>query len=151
MSRRSTTTRVPRRTISSDHKLIRDDKKIFKFKHWLFSLCSNLTTDAVTAATNTSPCLAHFLEAERRAAAANTRRNRVPLQHHGPDDYSPVHYLTISNSNSLFVNGLVAPHKSPAAPGAANGGIRSGTRILEDGNGFGVPLMFPCLCGQLIK
>ncbi|XP_024031233.1 uncharacterized protein LOC21404164 [Morus notabilis] len=109
---------------SSSEKCLRDDeKKSFK----LFSLCSNLTTDAVTSATTKSnsntPSLAHFLEAERRRrATTNTsRRNQ-----YGPTtDYSScVDYnLTFSESNSLFINGLVAPHQSPAAsgrPGVAN-------------------------------
>lgn len=112
---------------SSSEKYLRDDEKKSFFK--LFSLCSNLTTDAVTSATTKSnsntPSLAHFLEAERRRRATNTcRRNQ-----YGPTtDYSScVDYnVTFSESNSLFINGLVAPHQSPAAsgrPGVANNNI----------------------------
>ncbi|PON76136.1 hypothetical protein TorRG33x02_243380 [Trema orientale] len=116
------------------------DRKNFKSKPWLFSLCSKLTTDAVTA-TNNTPSLGHFLEAERtRAIASNLNtRNQIPLQY-GPNDYSPV--PTVGDVNSLFVDGLVAPQRSTPS-GDANHGVRFNSELLEDGGDLGVPLLFP--------
>ena len=123
-------------------------RKNLKSKPWFFSLCSRLNTDAVTT-TNDTPSLGHFLEEERTKATASNfqRRNQSPLQY-GPNDYSPV--PTVSVANSLFVDGLVAPSRSTPS-GSENDGVRSNTELLEDGNGFGAPLLFPCLCGQVIK
>ncbi|KAJ4704695.1 60S Ribosomal protein [Melia azedarach] len=62
------------------------DHRNCKFKPWLFSLCSKLTTDAVN--TNNTASLGHFLEAERRAASI-CRRNQSPANYR-PNDFSPV-------------------------------------------------------------
>ncbi|XP_057470611.1 uncharacterized protein LOC130759495 [Actinidia eriantha] len=51
------------------------EKKSYKSKPWLFSLCSKLSTDAVSM--SNTPSLGHFLEAERRAASV-FRQNTVP-------------------------------------------------------------------------
>uniref|UniRef100_A0A5B7BJG3 Uncharacterized protein n=1 Tax=Davidia involucrata TaxID=16924 RepID=A0A5B7BJG3_DAVIN len=117
------------------------DKKSYKSKTWLFSLCSKLSTDAVT------PSLGHFLEAERRAAT----RNQIPAAAtYGPDDFS--HVLPVSDQNSLFVSGHVALPQSSSWLGSESDGERRSNRgILEHGNGYGAPLLFSCLCGQLIE
>ncbi|CAJ1798154.1 unnamed protein product [Sphenostylis stenocarpa] len=72
----------------------KDNKKIHKLKPWLFSLCSRLSTDAVSA--NDAPSLAHYLEAERRAASTY-RRNQCSTTY-GPNGFSPIH-----DSASLLV------------------------------------------------
>ncbi|KAF4381272.1 hypothetical protein F8388_016228 [Cannabis sativa] len=144
LSRRSTRGRTPENLSGG---------KILKSKPWRFSsLCSKLTTDAVTDSNNT-PSLGHFLETERtrsRTSGSNIhkRSSRSPL-YYGPNDYSPA--PTISNVNSLFVDGLVAP-----CPSTSSGSIsrdRPQTELLEGGNnnGFGVSLVIPCLCGQVIN
>lgn len=107
-------------------------KRNQKPKTCLFSLCSRDSTDAESV-NNNPPSLGHFLAVERRAATECRRRD------------SPIFYgldeLTRpgSESNSLFVNGCVAP--PPASPWGANRG-------LEDGNGYGVPMLLSCMCGQ---
>ncbi|KAK3031724.1 hypothetical protein RJ639_035310 [Escallonia herrerae] len=70
-------------------------KRSSKPKAWLFSLCSKLSTDAVSM--NSTPSLRHFLEAERRAASMY-RRNQSPRM--------------CSDANSLFVGSRVAPPDS---------------------------------------
>lgn len=85
----------------------RDNKKIHKLKPWLFSLCSRLTTDAVSG--NDAPSLAHYLEAERRAASTY-RRNQFPATY-GPNGFSP-----IQDSTSLLVRSQIG-HWSSASLG----------------------------------
>ncbi|XP_058000054.1 uncharacterized protein At3g17950 isoform X1 [Hevea brasiliensis] len=118
------------------------DQKNCKSKHWFFSLCSKLSTDAVN--TNHTPSLGHFLDAERKAA--NIQRSDGPIAY-APNDFSPV--LHNSDMNSLFVGGQVARQSSSSL--GADGGRRSNTELLEHGNGYGLPLLFTCLCGQLIE
>ncbi|GLT89589.1 hypothetical protein SLE2022_075670 [Rubroshorea leprosula] len=121
---------------------IKDQKNYKTSRPWLFSLCSKLSTDAVD--TSTTPSLGHFLEAERKAANVY-RRNQSPV---APDsgDFSPV---TMPEANSIFVGDHVDPH-SEAALGIA-GSRKAGREFLRHGNGYGVPLPFPCMCGQLIE
>ncbi|KAI4354450.1 hypothetical protein L6164_003310 [Bauhinia variegata] len=105
------------------------DKKNHKLKPWLFSLCSKLTTDAVIV--RDAPSLGHYLEAERRAASSY-RRNQWP------NDFSPVR-----DSNALFIRGQVA---RPATSIDEVGERKPNRALLEVGNGYGVPIGFPCLC-----
>ncbi|XP_038697426.1 uncharacterized protein At3g17950-like [Tripterygium wilfordii] len=121
-SRRSTRGRRPAETS-------REQTNHYKPKPWLFSLCSRLSTDAVNTNNTTAPSLAHFLEEERRAH----RRNQSPTIY-GPNDFSPAR--TDTNPNPLFVGGRIAPQSSAS---------------IGDENGYGVPLLFSCLCGQLIE
>ncbi|KAF2288691.1 hypothetical protein GH714_010587 [Hevea brasiliensis] len=134
LSRRSTRRRRTAETLR--------DQKNCKSKSWFFSLCSKLSTDAVNK--NNSPPLGHFLEAERRAA--NIHRSDSPMLY-GPNDFSPVR--PNSDPNSLFIGGQVAPQSSSSLE--ADAGRRSNTELLEHGNGYGFPLLFSCLCGQLIE
>lgn len=101
------------------------DKKNYKSKTWLFSLCSRLNTDAVCM--KDTPSLGHFLEVERRAATGYRRIS-------GPDDFSNT--LPVPETNPLFIGDQVAPQsrKPPSS---------------EDDNGYGV--LFPCLRGQLLE
>ncbi|KAK6247054.1 hypothetical protein QUC31_018619 [Theobroma cacao] len=105
-----------------------------KSRIWLFSLCSRDSTDAENVNANNAPSLGHFLAVERRAAS-EYRRNRIPTIY-GPDELA----LAQPNleSNSLFVNGCVAP---PQTSSSENAG-------LDNGNGHGVPVLLSCMCGQ---
>ncbi|OMO97160.1 hypothetical protein COLO4_14818 [Corchorus olitorius] len=134
LSRRSTRRR-PTETLR--------DQKNYKSRPWLFSLCSKLSTDAVD--TNNTQSLGQFLEVERmRAAGGNIyRRNQTPVPASAPGDFQPV--TLASEPNSLFVGDRIAP------PSNAVDGLKSDRELLEHGNGYGVPLLLSCLCGQLIK
>lgn len=115
------------------------DRRNYKPKPWLFSLCSKLTTDAVNG--SNAPSLRHFLEAERRTASVYRRNIQSPTIY-GPSDFSPP-TLPVSDTNTLFVGGQVAPL-------GEIGGRKSNNELL-DGNGYGAPLLFSCLRGSLIK
>lgn len=115
------------------------DRRNYKPKPWLFSLCSKLTTDAVNG--SNAPSLRHFLEAERRTASVYRRNIQSPTIY-GPSDFSPP-TLPVSDTNTLFVGGQVAPL-------GESGGRKSNNELL-DGNGYGAPLLFSCLRGSLIK
>ncbi|KAJ7961454.1 60S Ribosomal protein [Quillaja saponaria] len=107
------------------------DKKIHRLKPWLFSsLCSKLSTDAVRV--SNTPSLGHFLEAERRTY----RRNEYP------SDFSPV-----PDSNTLFAGGEIAIPASLVEDGAKE----SSSEFVEHGNGYGVPIVFSCLCGRVLN
>ncbi|CAK9185293.1 unnamed protein product [Ilex paraguariensis] len=121
----------------------RDKKSSTKSKTWLFSLCSKLSTDAVSM--NNTPSLGHFLEAERRAATSY-RRDQSPNAD-GPDDFS--HALPVSDSNSLFISGQVAPPPQSSSWVGSDGERGSNRGLFEHGNGYGAPLVFSCLCGHL--
>ncbi|CAL5192056.1 unnamed protein product [Lathyrus oleraceus] len=77
----------------------KDNKKNHKQKPWLFSLCSNLCTDAVIG--NDAHSLGHYLEAERKAATSY-RRNQCPTSYNIPNRFSP-----IQDPNSLIVGSQV--------------------------------------------
>ena len=105
-------------------------------KPWLFSLCSNLNTDAVIV--KDVPSLGHYLEAERRAVSTDRRNQCNNI--YGPDDFSPV-----QDTNSLFVGGQVAPRSSASF---GEEGVKEPNRaLLEHGNGCGTTVVFPCLSG----
>ncbi|XP_057778919.1 uncharacterized protein At3g17950 [Salvia miltiorrhiza] len=95
-----------------------------KTRTWFLSLCSRLSTDAVSI--SNAPSLAHLLEAERRGAAAAAA---------AVDDFSHV-----SNHNSLFVGGHVAPPPRPSSPFARD--------LLSHHNAHGPPLLLSCLCAH---
>ncbi|XP_047977878.1 uncharacterized protein LOC125219843 [Salvia hispanica] len=90
-----------------------------KTRTWFLSLCSRLSTDAVSM--SNAPSLAHLLQAERTAAAAQ-----------GVDDFSQ-----ISNHNPLFVGGHVAPPRPPS-PFARD--------LLS--HDHAPPLLLSCLCAH---
>lgn len=113
------------------------EKKSYKSKTWLFSLCSKDTTDAQNV-NNNAPSLGHFLAVERRAAN-EYRRNQSPTVY-GPDELDLAQPAT--EPNSLFINGHVAPWYGADGERRRNAG-------LEDGSGtYGVPVLFSCMCGQ---
>ncbi|KAF5953771.1 hypothetical protein HYC85_006627 [Camellia sinensis] len=140
LSRRSMRGRVPSETSR--------EKRGFKQRPWLFSLCSKLSTDAVNMNNNNNnntPSLGHLLEAERRVSATTYRRNQSPVRTYEPGDFSHV-----SDPNSLFVAGHVAPPPDQASSWLdSNGENLSNTKMFEHGNGYGTPLLLSCLCGQL--
>ncbi|THG01079.1 hypothetical protein TEA_007516 [Camellia sinensis var. sinensis] len=126
LSRRSMRGRVPSETSR--------EKRGFKQRPWLFSLCSKLTTDAVNMNNNNNnntPSLGHLLEAERRVSATTYRRNQSPVRTYEPGDFSHV-----SDPNSLFVAGHVAPPPDQASSWLdSNGENLSNTKMFEHGNG----------------
>ncbi|XVF05513.1 hypothetical protein REPUB_Repub05bG0178600 [Reevesia pubescens] len=108
-------------------------------KVWLFSLCSRDNTDAdQNVNANNAPSLGHFLAVERRAA-----RSHSPTTHiYGPDEFA-----LAQPSNSLFVNGCVAPPQSSSCPGA-DAENRRNTGLDNNSNSYGVPVLLSCMCGQ---
>lgn len=112
------------------------EKKSTKSRIWLFSLCLRDSTD--TKSVRSPQSLGHFLEVERRAAD-EYRRNQSPTNI-GPDELDLVQPVT--EPNSLFVNGHIAP------PQSSSDVERRKARGLEHGDGFGVPSLCSCICGQ---
>ncbi|WVZ17669.1 hypothetical protein V8G54_010651 [Vigna mungo] len=108
VSRRSSKGRLeqPSKNNENNHKL----------RPWLFSLCSKLTTDAVSVS-----AAGNNLLSERKAA--NHRRNNHCSTIYGHNDLFPV-----QESKSLFVGGHVAHN------------------ALEKSNGYGKPVTLCCLC-----
>ncbi|KAG8376887.1 hypothetical protein BUALT_Bualt09G0110800 [Buddleja alternifolia] len=106
------------------------NKKNYKTKTWFLSLCSRLSTDAVSI--NNAPSLGHFLEAERRAATTCRRNPVSPTGAYGPDDFS--HVL---DPNSLFVEGHIAPPQPNFDRESLSHGIADEPSLL-----------FSCLCGN---
>ncbi|XP_060201877.1 uncharacterized protein At3g17950 [Lycium barbarum] len=135
-SRRSTR----RRTIVEPK--MRDNKKSNsnKSRTWLFSLCSKLSTDAVSMSNiNSAPSLGHFLEAERKAANERPNNNG-----YGPDDFNQLSDNSNHvNNNSLFIGGQIAPPPP-------HDESRKGLFEQDNQNGHGGPLLFSCLCGHLV-
>ncbi|OVA18347.1 hypothetical protein BVC80_1835g786 [Macleaya cordata] len=115
-------------------------KKSYKSKTWLFSLCSKTST--YTENVTSPPSLGHFLEVERKAAN-NYRRNQSPMVYE-PDEY--VQARPVSEANSLFINGHVAPPQSSSLYSSDIG--RRHNRSLDHGRGCGVPILLSCMCGQ---
>ncbi|XP_059430590.1 uncharacterized protein At3g17950-like [Corylus avellana] len=110
------------------------DKKSTKSRIWFFSLClrdSSSTDDARRG--NNASSLGHFLAVERRAAD-DYRRNLENPSVIGPDELALAQ--PFAEPNSLFVDGRVAPPQTGSD--------------MERGkdNGFGVPLLCSCMCGQ---
>ncbi|CAJ1949379.1 unnamed protein product [Sphenostylis stenocarpa] len=105
----------------------KNNEKNHKLRHWLFSLCSKLTTDAVSV-NSAAPSLGNNLVSERRAA--NQRKNNQCSNIHGPNHLSPV-----QEPNSLF-------HGSSTTFGDG----RAPDKALEQSNGYGTPIILCCLC-----
>ncbi|XP_065865512.1 uncharacterized protein At3g17950-like [Euphorbia lathyris] len=109
-----------------------------KSKTWIFSLCPRETTDAENGnninvnVNNNPPSLGDFLAVERRAAANECRRD-VHVDVDSPND---IYEGVMMESNSLFVNGQVAPPRNSQCD----------ERGSEHG---GAPVLFSCMCGHL--
>ncbi|OMO67758.1 hypothetical protein CCACVL1_20341 [Corchorus capsularis] len=121
-------------------------------RNWLFSLCSKDTTDADqhnVIANNNVPSLGHFLAVERRAAS-EYRRNQSPSTIYGPDHELALAAQTNYESNSLFVNGRVAPPQTSSCHNNADAESRKNGGILDNAGdyGHGVPVLLSCVCGQ---
>ncbi|MBA0774489.1 hypothetical protein Gotri_009696 [Gossypium trilobum] len=97
----------------------------------LFSLCSRDSTDAEDV---DAPSLGHFLTVERRAAGEYRRNHSPTTTVYGPDELALAQ--PNSESNTLFVNGCVAPPRT------------SSYHAADDDNNYGVPVLFSCMCGQ---
>ncbi|XP_061958390.1 uncharacterized protein At3g17950-like isoform X2 [Populus nigra] len=117
-----------------------EDKKSCKSKTWIFSLCSRDTTDAEVV--NNTPSLGHFLAVERRASS-EYRRNHDLI--HGPHDELEL-AQPVTEPNSLFVNGHVAPPRPSQSCSAE--AERRGNEELEHCGEYTVPVLFSCMCGQ---
>ncbi|KAJ8452565.1 hypothetical protein Cgig2_004901 [Carnegiea gigantea] len=111
-------------------------KKHCKSKPWIFSLCSRDSIDVKSTPANT-PSLGQFLAVERRTAISNESRRDPGTNTYVPDEVSLAQ--PISQPNSLFVNGCIAPPQ-----------MSNENRGMEHGNhnGHGVPILFSCMCGQ---
>ncbi|GAU28048.1 hypothetical protein TSUD_265060 [Trifolium subterraneum] len=112
-------------------------KNINKLKPWLFSLCTKLTTDAVSANHVHVPSLGQYLMAERRARSIFRRNQRTFI--HGHNACSPV-----QESNSPFVGDQV-DLSSPAS--LSEDSRREPNRALQRNNGYGTLISFASLCG----
>ncbi|KAL9303289.1 hypothetical protein ACSQ67_020552 [Phaseolus vulgaris] len=103
----------------------KENEKNHKLRPWLFSLCSRLTTDAVSV-NAAAPSLGNYLVSERKAT--NHRRNN--------------HCSTIYGSNhSLFVGANVALSSSTSLSDG-----REPNKALEQSHGYGTPIILCCLC-----
>ncbi|MFQ6638787.1 hypothetical protein Gotur_014885, partial [Gossypium turneri] len=97
----------------------------------LFSLCLRDSTDAEDV---DAPSLGHFLTVERRAAGEYRRNHSPTTTVYGPDELALAQ--PNSESNTLFVNGCVAPPQT------------SSYHAADDDNNYGVPVLFSCMCGR---
>ncbi|KAK9176044.1 hypothetical protein WN944_028057 [Citrus x changshan-huyou] len=125
---------------------VKEKKSGNKSRSWLFSLCPRDTTDAANVNRNNPPSLGHFLAVERRAANNGCGRSQSPNLY-GPDDQMAMAQPSFE-SNSLFINGRIAPPRASPwrfsdAERRDNGGLEP-----ETGNGCGIPALFSCMCGQ---
>lgn len=112
-----------------------------------FSLCAKACENSESP-TNT-PSLGHFLEVERRAANAY-RMNQNPI---GYEFNEFPESRPVSEHNSLFVNGQIAPPRT-GAPGSVvlSTGAQEKDQLLGHRNGrkpiIDFPIPLPCLCGE---
>ncbi|MFQ6619604.1 hypothetical protein Gotur_001374, partial [Gossypium turneri] len=121
------------------------EKRNNRSKVWLFSLCSRDNTDAENVNNaNNAPSLGHFLAVERRAASGY-RRNHSPTVN-GPDELALQAQPNIE-SNSLFINGCIAPPRTSSCH-VADAETQKKGRLDNDGNSNGVPVLLSCMCGQ---
>lgn len=81
-----------------------NNNKSNKSRIWCFSLCPSNTTDAEIP--QNAPSLGHFLAVERKAAN-ECRRSQLSPTMYGPDELALAQPVT--EPNSLFVNGCIAP------------------------------------------
>jgi hypothetical protein len=115
----------------------KDHNKYFNFSSCLFCLCSWNKDHEVDIQKKNPPSLGQFLAIERRATNGINRRNHQSNHVFCPDD--ELNEINIAESNSLFVNGTVAPPLS----------IRQSVETKR--NGFGsIGELFSCMFGQNI-
>lgn len=113
LSRRSLRGRKTDQTCK-DKKSSKTNNNTTKFRLCFFSLCSRDSTDGENVnSANNPPSLGHFLAEERRAAIDEYRRNP---QMYGPDDELAMAEQAVTEPNSLFVNGQVAPPHPQSSP-----------------------------------
>ncbi|KAG9444746.1 hypothetical protein H6P81_016086 [Aristolochia fimbriata] len=121
-------------------------KRSYKSKTW-FSICTKACLNAESPRNGAS--LGHFLEVERRSATV-FRRDRNSMR----EELDEISGLgTITESNSLFVNGRIAPPHvgSDGSMPSSLGSIiqRRNNRDFNRGQGHGHPvLLLSCICAQ---
>ncbi|KAF5446954.1 hypothetical protein F2P56_032547 [Juglans regia] len=118
-----------------------------------FSLCLRDRTDGMSVKNPSS--LRHFLAVERKTSAAADhdeyyQRNQNPINGIGPEELLGL-AQPVTEPNSLFVNGRVAPPPQTSS-GASNSDVgrrrEKGVLDHEHGDhGVGVPSLFSCMCG----
>ncbi|KAJ4849152.1 hypothetical protein Tsubulata_045088 [Turnera subulata] len=112
------------------------EKKSCRTKLWPLSLCSRDTTTTGFEIVNNpaAPSLGHFLAVERSAANDCSRRNQGPIIY-GLDELNLAQPVT--ETNSLFIDGQVAPWYGADAEIGGSGRL-----------GHGVQELCSCICGQ---
>ncbi|XP_077216306.1 uncharacterized protein At3g17950-like isoform X2 [Tasmannia lanceolata] len=142
------------RTVRGRKTEITEGKKSYKSKTW-FSLCTKACGNSESP--NNPPSLGHFLEVERRAANIYRRnQNSIGVE---LDDF--IGSQSVSEPNSLFVDGNIAPPQVGAdgsvvlvrdvqnsSPWFGSQVERRPNRDISHPNGYGVPVLFSCVCGQ---
>ncbi|GMN24224.1 hypothetical protein TIFTF001_000463 [Ficus carica] len=123
-----------------------NNNKNNKSRIWCFSLCSSNTTDAEIPGQN-APSLGHFLAVERKAATECRRAGQFsPSTIYGPDELALAQPIT--EPNSLFVNGCIAPPRSSPCSGTEMDTKRENTGI-DHAIKCGISVLFSsCMSGQ---
>ncbi|XP_068668807.1 uncharacterized protein At3g17950-like [Aristolochia californica] len=120
-----------------------EGKRSYKSKAW-FSICTKACLNADSP--RNAPSLGHFLEVERRAANG-FRRNSNSMS----DELDELSGLEpIAESNSLFVNGEIAPPQVVPDGSVASslGSViqRRSSREFNGSHGHSTPILLSCIC-----
>lgn len=126
LSRRSLQGR--RRVLSETITLGHNNKSNSRSKGWCFNffVCPRDNVEVDIARNNTVP-LGRFLEVERRAAHEHRRGQHGPLIY-GPDELALAQRFE-EISNSLFVDGRIAPPTQSSPVSLESNGRKEGRRI----------------------
>ncbi|XP_027344241.1 uncharacterized protein At3g17950-like [Abrus precatorius] len=131
---------LSRRSLRGTKTEVFKKKKKINFSSLLLCMCSRDRNPEAENQKNNPRSLGQFLAVERRVASEN-RRNQNPLIY-GPDDELALAETIISEQNSLFMNGTIAPPHSV-------GTERESMELENENKGFGsLAQMFSCMCGQ---
>ncbi|KAK7325004.1 hypothetical protein VNO77_29015 [Canavalia gladiata] len=124
----------------------KNKKKKLNFSSWLFCLRSRSRNPEAENHKNNPPSLGQFLAVERRATNEN-RRTQNPLIY-SPDDELALVEANLSEQNSLFMNGIIAPPHS-LSPRQSIGTERESMELGHGNKWFGsFAQLFSCVCGQ---
>lgn len=136
LSRRSLR-RTKTRDTREDMNNIKSNNNSNKPRTWFcLSLCfSNTSNDGDENNVKNVASLGHFLEVERKAASNQSNTRNQNLNVYGPDEFNQ----TVSESNSLFIDGRIAPPLPSSPP-------RSSTDVdMRENRGFEcLSLRFQC-------
>lgn len=117
-----------------------------KFSSCLFCFRSRSRNSEAQSHKNNPPSLGQFLAVERRVAN-ETRRNQNLLIY-DPHDELALAETNITERNSLFMNGTIAPPHS-ISPRQSTGTDRESMKVRHEKKGFGsLAALFSCMCGQ---